>query len=188
MSLSFRSILPALLLAAVIGASTAKASVIYTYTGNDFTSVSSPYTTNDKVTASLTYDTALAASTTSGALPTGFVLMDGVDVLTNLTPLRNLIFQVSTDQNGNIVQWHISATSEFSPMRITSENNNQDGTFDEGVTALTAIGLNENDKGVWSMTAAVPEPSTWAMMILGFCGVGFMAYHRKQNGPSLRLA
>jgi hypothetical protein len=23
-------------------------------------------------------------------------------------------------------------------------------------------------------TAAVPEPSTWAMMILGFAGVGFM--------------
>jgi hypothetical protein len=36
-------------------------------------------------------------------------------------------------------------------------------------------------------TTAVPEPSTWAMMILGFCGVGFMAYRRKQNGPALRL-
>jgi PEP-CTERM motif-containing protein/von Hippel-Lindau disease tumor suppressor protein len=36
--------------------------------------------------------------------------------------------------------------------------------------------------------SGVPEPSTWAMMILGFCGVGFMAYRRKQNGPALRLA
>ncbi|MDO9061997.1 MAG: PEPxxWA-CTERM sorting domain-containing protein [Bradyrhizobium sp.] len=36
--------------------------------------------------------------------------------------------------------------------------------------------------------AAVPEPSTWAMMILGFAGVGFMAYRRKQTGPKLRLA
>lgn len=27
--------------------------------------------------------------------------------------------------------------------------------------------------------AAVPEPSTWAMMILGFTGLGFMAYRRK---------
>ena len=26
---------------------------------------------------------------------------------------------------------------------------------------------------------AVPEPATWAMMILGFMGVGFMAYRRK---------
>ena len=33
--------------------------------------------------------------------------------------------------------------------------------------------------------AAVPEPSTWAMMIRGFLGVGFMAY-RKRN--TLRLA
>jgi hypothetical protein len=27
--------------------------------------------------------------------------------------------------------------------------------------------------------AAVPEPSTWAMMILGFAGIGFLAYRRK---------
>jgi hypothetical protein len=28
---------------------------------------------------------------------------------------------------------------------------------------------------------AVPEPSTWALMILGFAGVGFMAYRRKSK-------
>jgi hypothetical protein len=32
--------------------------------------------------------------------------------------------------------------------------------------------------------AAVPEPSTWAMMLLGFAGVGFMAY-RRQSKPAL---
>ena len=32
-----------------------------------------------------------------------------------------------------------------------------------------------------ALTAAVPEPSTWAMMILGFAGVGFMAYRRKMD-------
>ena len=36
------------------------------------------------------------------------------------------------------------------------------------------------------MTSAVPEPSTWAMMILGFFGVGFMAY-RRNNRTVLRL-
>lgn len=30
-------------------------------------------------------------------------------------------------------------------------------------------------------TSAIPEPSTWAMMILGFAGVGFMAYRRKSK-------
>jgi hypothetical protein len=33
----------------------------------------------------------------------------------------------------------------------------------------------------------VPEPSTWAMMILGFAGVGFMAYRRKSK-PALMTA
>jgi len=28
---------------------------------------------------------------------------------------------------------------------------------------------------------ASPEPSTWAMMILGFSGLGFMAYRRKSK-------
>jgi hypothetical protein len=36
------------------------------------------------------------------------------------------------------------------------------------------------------VVADVPEPSTWAMMILGFFGVGFMAYRRKGLG-ALRL-
>jgi Carbohydrate binding domain len=35
--------------------------------------------------------------------------------------------------------------------------------------------------------SAVPETSTWAMMILGFCGLGLMAYRRKHEG-SLRIA
>ena len=36
------------------------------------------------------------------------------------------------------------------------------------------------------ITAAVPEPSTWAMMILGFASVGFMAYQRKSK-PAFRF-
>jgi hypothetical protein len=35
--------------------------------------------------------------------------------------------------------------------------------------------------------AAVPEPSTWAMMLLGFAGIGFMAYSRKSK-PGLVAA
>jgi choice-of-anchor C domain-containing protein len=39
-----------------------------------------------------------------------------------------------------------------------------------------------------SVTAPVPEPATWAMMILGFLCVGFVAYRRKTSGTALRLA
>lgn len=37
------------------------------------------------------------------------------------------------------------------------------------------------------VAGAVPEPSTWAMMILGFLGIGFVAYRRKAP-PALQLA
>ena len=37
------------------------------------------------------------------------------------------------------------------------------------------------------LTQAVPEASTWAMMILGFLGIGLVAYRRKQ-GPTFRFA
>ena len=41
--------------------------------------------------------------------------------------------------------------------------------------------------GATVTVAAVPEPSTWAMMILGFMGVGFMAYRRRAQS-AFRIA
>jgi PEP-CTERM motif len=35
--------------------------------------------------------------------------------------------------------------------------------------------------------SAVPEPSTWAMLLLGFLGLGFMAY-RRNSKPALTAA
>ena len=36
-----------------------------------------------------------------------------------------------------------------------------------------------------AVIAPVPEPSTWAMLILGFAGVGYMTYRRKRQAPTL---
>jgi PEP-CTERM motif len=66
---------------------------------------------------------------------------------------------------------------------------NADGTFSEVLDGTVGgIRFFDNNGSSITLTAAVPEPSTWAMMILGFCGVGFMAYRRKQNPPALRVA
>jgi hypothetical protein len=35
--------------------------------------------------------------------------------------------------------------------------------------------------GAKSGVSGVPEPSTWAMLILGFAGIGFLAYRRKSE-------
>jgi len=64
----------------------------------------------------------------------------------------------------------------------TAESVNFSGTANEIVYDDITLGSST------PITGGVPEPSTWAMMILGFCGLGFMTYRRKQNGPALRLA
>jgi hypothetical protein len=45
-------------------------------------------------------------------------------------------------------------------------------------TAGSAIGVVE----------AIPEPSTWAMLILGFAGLGYLSYRRNKQGVALRTA
>jgi PEP-CTERM motif len=38
-----------------------------------------------------------------------------------------------------------------------------------------------DDVSVGAVNSAVPEPSTWAMMILGFAGIGAMTYRRRKS-------
>jgi hypothetical protein len=53
--------------------------------------------------------------------------------------------------------------------------------FSNGAGTLEIFGPLGNGPSV----AAAPEPSTWAMMLLGFAGVGFMAYRRKRGRDAL---
>jgi hypothetical protein len=41
---------------------------------------------------------------------------------------------------------------------------------------------------VQPQVAAVPEPATWAMMIMGFLGIGGLAMRKRRQGAQLRLA
>lgn len=38
-----------------------------------------------------------------------------------------------------------------------------------------------------TLAPAVPEPATWAMMLMGFLGIGFLAYRRRSDRQQLRL-
>jgi hypothetical protein len=57
----------------------------------------------------------------------------------------------------------------------------------QGVTAFVpSINLEGNQDyiaffTVADMATAVPEPSTWAMLILGFAGIGYMTYRRRDQ-------
>jgi hypothetical protein len=55
------------------------------------------------------------------------------------------------------------------------------------------VGLENTDQFatvtlVSTVVTDVPESSTWAMMILGFAGIGFMAYRRRNQSTSLSAA
>ena len=78
------------------------------------------------------------------------------------------------------------------PFSFSSNGKWTQVSFDFGVTSTAPFGIKLEDfTGMPSDTffqnlsvSAVPETSTWAMMILGFSGLGFMAYRKKQ-APSL---
>ncbi len=57
-----------------------------------------------------------------------------------------------------------------------------------GSCSFGVLTIHSTESPITIAVAAVPEPSTWAMMILGFAGVGFMAYRRKTKVSSLMAA
>lgn len=59
-------------------------------------------------------------------------------------------------------------------------------TFDSTNETITGsyagtISAPRNEQPGFGPVSAVPEPSTWAMMILGFAGLGFTAYRRRNS-------
>lgn len=54
------------------------------------------------------------------------------------------------------------------------------GTSLTSLTLSSAVGFTQIKQfEISGLMAAVPEPSTWAMMLLGFCGLGFLALRRR---------
>jgi hypothetical protein len=103
----------------------------------------------------------------------------------------------------NTMQWETGDASGGSdgfggtPAAVGFGDGQNNGFVLQGSTANGIAGIVNNEE-LWfnlsdqgtpiPINGAVPEPSTWAMMILGFAGIGFMAYRRKQNGQALRIA
>jgi hypothetical protein len=94
-----------------------------------------------------------------------------------------------TDQFLQTFNFLVTSNGDFGAIGIIGSNNETiksvtvSGLFNDpdhpfvGFDQLKQIGF-----GLAPGVSAIPEPSTWAMMILGFMGVGFMAYRRKSQG------
>ena len=58
-----------------------------------------------------------------------------------------------------------------------------------GFNSFTATNADLNFRTfVDGPVSPVPEPSTWAMMILGFCGLGFMTYRKRKSSLTLAVS
>jgi len=93
--------------------------------------------------------------------------------------------QVAAGLGGSGIVFGLTA-AEHTQLFNTINANLGNEIFTVGATFANAQGGPETISAV-HLTGAVPEPSTWAMLILGFFGVGFMAYRRRNHSVSLRL-
>jgi hypothetical protein len=117
----------------------------------------------------------------------------------NAQPLTSdFMFKMGSSTNGEDWEVYGSATAQTSLASTTSLLTGSDEgphTFTGTAGAYNfyyfAIDHKFSDDNVLLASvggtmSAVPEASTWAMMILGFFGIGFIAYRRKSQGD-LRL-
>jgi uncharacterized protein (TIGR03118 family) len=61
------------------------------------------------------------------------------------------------------------------------------GSGDDGNpnTLFFTDGINSEKDGLFGSIVAAPEPSTWAMMLLGFGGLGLLAARRRRASPAI---
>lgn len=96
------------------------------------------------------------------------------------------IFVEVNDNFGNTFTFaNVPANALFGPFGAAAVAGT--GQYIDKVKVYTELpenfkSIKQVDFGNFTVAGAVPEPSTWAMMILGFFGVGVLAYRRKNQG------
>jgi hypothetical protein len=182
--------------AAMFAAAPANASVVLTYTGNNFTSVFAPgYTTSDKITGTLTLSSALPDSLTTltdeTALVIAYSFSDGVTTFsTGCCDTGNqTIFEFTTDASGNILDWIVTLeTDDNHTGDLTTEGGAS--PFDQSLTNGELGGSNAGMPGVWALeaaTSAVPEPGTWSLLLLGFGTIGWRLRSARRQAQAAAL-
>lgn len=171
----------------------AHATVIYNYTGNNFTSVVSPFSTSDSLTGFVEFASAPdAGGETDKTDVIDYSFTAGPLTLTTITaPFSDFTFNF--DSNGDITGWDVAMLSDtLAPrrprIRTCTNTGNQSaietfvgctvgGTYDEAVTASVLSferAAIQADPGTWTAAAVVPIPAALWLFgsgLLGLIGV-----------------
>jgi hypothetical protein len=111
-----------------------------------------------------------------------------------LSPLFNLPGPFSLTAGSCSTAQSSGTTCQTSGIRL---NTTVAGIYDDVLTldfVFTPFGVGTTPVDVFetltlnATVGSVPEPSTWAMMILGFAGIGIMAYRRRNQSTALTIA
>lgn len=140
------------------------------------------------------FDVVYSGGTYSGSLQ---VTTDSSGHVTNITGTANgnSILALSTYASADNMFYSTPSYVSFSGLSFSTALN----TFGIGNTGLGDYGITDilsNPSGACcgthplelTVTQAVPEPATWAMMLLGFGAIGVAMGRRRQNSPIPQLA
>jgi hypothetical protein len=160
----------------------------YTYTGTNFATVVSPYTTSDGVDGTVVLSAALPSNASfadESALLVSYSFTDGVQTLTNLNSTV-LAFNFTTSA-GAIVQWSVGFVDGTQEIATFVPGNNINGEFGGSTTPGAPHG-STFDVGSWSgpvVATATPEPGSLALTL---AGVGLVFAMRKRWASGLQQA
>jgi hypothetical protein len=131
------------------------------------------YVTAQGITSNVGF-TSFLSSFTENTLPVGFTVTE-----TTFLDTANGLFTTSTTAPATTIQLGSASLTGLSALSQLALVDVGLGPF--SVTEMFVLSAPDTGGSAQSSihVSAVPEPSTWAMMILGFMGVGFMAYRRK---------
>jgi hypothetical protein len=87
---------------------------------------------------------------------------------------------------GTGLEFTITDTSGLITFGTTASNSGPNGTANCGGSCTSidvpfALDITDTSTGAVGAVSGVPEPATWAMMLLGFIGIGFMAHRRRSQ-------
>jgi hypothetical protein len=129
-----------------------------------------------------THAGAASIETVSASSFSGVATTD-VGWCTNCTGGTVLPTSVERTSNGSAINWFLDLTPGSESVWL------QIDTDAKGFVSLPGA-ISFIDAGVASVpgfSSVVPEPSTWAMMLLGFAGVGLFGFAKRQREPRSAL-
>lgn len=160
--------------------------VLTSYSNSGFTFTNSSINTSNALILNPgSSNNSVGAEPLGDTTPYLSVLNNGSVTVTLAAPADHLSFFVGSLDALNVITFNTGDSFTGAQLLGLSDTGCQTDpacnrfiSFSGDFTSFTLTsGVNSFE--VDSFTTAVPEASTWAMMVLGFLGVGFLAYRRK---------